>query len=159
MRRRSAELQDRSAAALAVWRLLTHGFGLLLDAAEKCTLEYGLTLPQFQVLEILFRRQPLSQSQLVENLSSSAGNVSQIVSNLQRKELIMRARDPADGRYRIVTLTQVGQRIFEAAYPPFLAAISELADLSPDELSALQGLTSRFTQPANARSFSVAVLK
>lgn len=156
MRRKSAE---SGGSALAIWRSLTQGFGLLLDAAEKCTLEYGLTLPQFQVLEILFRLEPVSQSQLVDTLSSSAGNVSQIVSNLQRKELIQRARHPEDGRCRMVTLTEQGRSIFLTAFPPFLEAIGELTDLSQEDLRALHSLAEKIAQPARARSFSAAVLK
>jgi len=83
----------------------------------RISAEFGLTYPQFQVLEALLHKGELSVGQIRDAILSSDGTVPVVVDNLCRKGLVRRTKDPRDRRRSLVSLTDVGASLIREAYP------------------------------------------
>jgi DNA-binding MarR family transcriptional regulator len=64
---------------------------------------------QQDVVLALLRQGPMTQKQIQEQLSIKAGSVSELISKLEARQLLVRARDEADRRRVVLTLTEKGQ--------------------------------------------------
>lgn len=103
--------------------------------------EHGLTMGQLGVLEALFHLGPMSQSGLAGKLLVSASNLTTVLDNLERDELVRRVRDTADRRVSIVHLTEAGHARIAACLPAHVARITTaMAGLAPDEQRQLHAL-------------------
>jgi MarR family 2-MHQ and catechol resistance regulon transcriptional repressor len=106
--------------------------------------EYELTTSQFAILEALYHLGPLSQRELAEKLLKSAGNISIVLKNLEKRGLIARCRDEADHRIRQVSITGVGRATIVRILPDHVAGIvSTFSVLTPDEQQLLADLCKR----------------
>jgi MarR family transcriptional regulator, 2-MHQ and catechol-resistance regulon repressor len=94
--------------------------------------EAGLSMSQFGVLEALYHLGPLAQCELAKKLLKTGGNVTMVVDNLEKCELVKRKRSQSDRRFVTVALTAKGRRLISRILPPQVAAIVE-------ELSILSG--------------------
>ncbi|MDD3180293.1 MAG: MarR family transcriptional regulator [Opitutaceae bacterium] len=95
----------------------------------------NLTETQFAVLEALHHLGPLCQGELAEKLLKSGGNLTLVVSNLERAGWVRRERDPSDHRFVTVRLTDQGQALISEIFPRIAAAITrEMSALSSTEL-------------------------
>lgn len=100
--------------------------------------DFGVTESQFAVLEALYHLGALSQGQLCQKILKSGSNVTTVVDNLERNQLVRRDRDEDDRRVQIVTLTDEGRKIIEAAFPAHVARVAEaFGALTPDEQQEL----------------------
>ena len=122
----------------------------LMRAAESVTarvhfaLSDGLTVSQFGALEVLLHCGSLCQRELAGKLLKSAGNITTVVDNLERRALVQRERDPADRRYVTVHLTAKGRLLIQELFPSVVANITrEFSLLSPDEQRTLAKLCKR----------------
>jgi DNA-binding MarR family transcriptional regulator len=95
----------------------------------------GLSSAEFAVLANLRRAgHPgrLTQRQLMDQLGLSSGTISVRIDQLARRGLARRDPDPDDGRSVQVTLTEDGERLFNAVAPEHLANEARLvAALDP----------------------------
>ena len=97
-----------------------------------------LTFTQFGVLEALHHLGPLSAGELAEKILKSPGNLTLVLSNLERDGLVSRERDRADARRWIVSLTTTGRKRIAALFPRVSAAIAaEFSHLSAAEQAML----------------------
>lgn len=102
---------------------------------------FDLTLGQFGVLEALTHVGPLRQHELAEKVLSSAGNLSIVLDNLEKRRLVRRSADPADARCTVVAATAKGRRLMDEIFPPHAARLTaEFAALSPAEQDELRRL-------------------
>jgi MarR family 2-MHQ and catechol resistance regulon transcriptional repressor len=95
----------------------------IIPALQK---DFGLTESQFAVLEALHHLGPLSQGQLCHKILRSGSNVTTVVDNLERDELVRRERDNDDRRVQVVSLTQKGRTAVTRALPVHIGRITEL---------------------------------
>lgn len=106
-----------------------------LDAA-------GLTLGQFAALEALHHLGPLTQHVLAAKLLSSPGNLSIILTNLQRRGLVRRSRATEDRRLTIVSVTPKAERLLATVLPEHVAqVVTAFGVLTPAEQETLRALT------------------
>jgi len=77
----------------------------------------GLTESQFGVLEALLHLGPLCQRELAAKVLKSAGNMTTVVDNLQRRGLVERKREAEDRRVVTVHLTDRGEALIRDAFP------------------------------------------
>lgn len=104
----------------------------LMRAAESVTARIhrhlastGLTISQFAVLEALYQLGPLSQREIGQKILRSSGNITMVIDNLQKNELVRRERNKADRRFYIVHLTHKGYDLINSLFPPHAAVIAE----------------------------------
>src|ERR1700737_1632624 len=108
---------------------------------DKHMIASGLSLARWKVLEILAGKGSIRQKALAQQLGFAERSVTQAVESLAGDGLVERMPDPADGRAKLVTLTdegaaalaagtragaQVLQRIFGTLDPKNLASLAEL---------------------------------
>lgn len=133
-------LSARIAAGLARISLLLRHHGWQAASAQS------LTPTQAQILATLASRPPrsLRLSALAELLALTLPTVSDSVAALEKKALLRRRADPADGRAGLLELTARGRRAAAAAsqWPDYLlTAVDTLpAPLQEHLLAALMGM-------------------
>ena len=76
-----------------------------------------LTESQFGVLEALLHLGPLCQRELAAKILKSAGNLTTVIDNLERRRLVSRRRDRHDRRIVTVHLTARGERLIRSVLP------------------------------------------
>jgi MarR family 2-MHQ and catechol resistance regulon transcriptional repressor len=88
--------------------------------------DHRLTESQFAVLEALLHLGPLAQGELCRKILRSGSNVTTVVDNLERDQLVRRERDESDRRVQIVHLTDRGRALIEEVFPQHVARLTEL---------------------------------
>jgi MarR family 2-MHQ and catechol resistance regulon transcriptional repressor len=97
-----------------------------------------LTVSQFGVLETLFHLGPLSQSEICGKLLRSGGNITLVIDNLEKRQLVQRQTDAKDRRVTVVSLTTTGRNLIEKIFPVQVQAImDEFRCLTGDEQQTL----------------------
>lgn len=101
----------------------------------------GLTESQFGVLEALHHLGPLCQRELAAKVLKSAGNMTTVVDNLEKRGLVERRREGEDRRVVTVHLTKGGARIIREVYPmvaeALVRAFAVLSSKDQNQLAAL----------------------
>lgn len=101
----------------------------------------GLTLTQLGVLEALLHKGPLTHRELSRKVLTSAGNMSDVIDKLERRQLVARTPCPTDRRQVVIVLTEAGRQLIEAVFPPHATDIAEaMSALTLDETAVLDGL-------------------
>jgi MarR family 2-MHQ and catechol resistance regulon transcriptional repressor len=130
--------------ALRLWIALARCYGTFARAAAARIQEYGLTTPQFGVLEALYHLGPLPLGELAEKLLVTGGNITYVMDRLEEQGLVVRDRSSQDRRVVLARLTDAGESLVAELFPRHAAAIAELAsELEPDEQEALRDLLKR----------------
>jgi DNA-binding MarR family transcriptional regulator len=104
----------------------------------------GVTADQFVILAALAGRGAVTQRDLARRTFSDPNTVRAMLLLLEKRGLIARTPDPADGRVRTVALTPKGRRAYRALWAagqPVRARL--LASLGPSEPEALLDLLGR----------------
>ncbi|MFE6751591.1 MarR family winged helix-turn-helix transcriptional regulator [Kitasatospora purpeofusca] len=105
---------------------------------------YGLGEGEFDVLAALrragapFERAP---GELAAHTMVTTGAMTKRIDRLERAGLVTRRRSEADGRGRVVALTEAGRRLFDEAFTAHMRNEHRLLGvLTPEEASALETL-------------------
>lgn len=103
--------------------------------------QHGLTESQFGVLEALLHIGPMCQKELATKLLKSGGNITMVIDNLEKQQLVERHRDTKDRRFITVHLTDKGRTLISEIFPHHAAAVAaEMGILSPEEQRQLRTL-------------------
>jgi MarR family 2-MHQ and catechol resistance regulon transcriptional repressor len=101
----------------------------------------GLTESQFNVLDALYHLGQLTQKDLGKKLLKSGGNITMVIDNLEKRNLVKRRRGEKDRRVFFVRLTLQGRRQIENILPEQVSRIkNEMSTLSKGEQNELQRL-------------------
>lgn len=126
-------------------RLALTTYVKLMRAADRVTerthrhlAAAGLTATQFGVLEALHHLGPLCQRDIGRKILKSSGNITTVVDNLEKRDLVRRQPSREDRRFVAVHLTEKGKGLIEKVFPRHTAAIAEeLGTLSAEEQAEL----------------------
>ena len=120
---------------------------------DKHMISSGPSLARWKVLEILDARGSIRQKALAQELGFAERSVSQAVESLAGDGLVERMPDPADGRAKLVTLTDEGaaalaagdkagaevlQRIFGTLDRKQLASLDKLLSVIDDAAGEIE---------------------
>ena len=83
----------------------------------RISASYGLTFPQFMVLEALLHKDSMTVGEIREAILSSNGTIPVIINNLVKLGLVQRTKDPEDHRRSVVELTEQGRELIERVCP------------------------------------------
>ena len=104
----------------------------------------GLTEGQFGILEALYHLGPLCQKDLAKKLLKSGGNITMVIDNLEKQNLVFRKRGEKDRRFFSVHLTDEGKDMIEKIFPKQLKAIvDEMSILTDAEQTEFQKMCKR----------------
>jgi len=97
-----------------------------------------LTVSQFGILEALYHLGPMAQKELAEKILKSAGNITTIINNLTKNDLVVRVTSEEDKRYCTIQLTTKGQNLIKRIFPIHADIIvKRMAVLSESEQQTL----------------------
>lgn len=110
----------------------------LRRAVDEHMVDAGASLARTKILQVLASHGPVKQARLAEELGQAARSITQAVETMERDDLVRRSPDPADGRAKVVIVTDEGLRALaagEAAGNEVLLRIFRALD--PGQLTAL----------------------
>jgi MarR family 2-MHQ and catechol resistance regulon transcriptional repressor len=84
---------------------------------HRYLVDENLSVRQFGVLEALYHTGPLYQRDIANKLLVSGGNITMVLDNLGKNDLVKRAQDPGDRRHNIVSLTEKGKKLMDRIFP------------------------------------------
>ena len=99
----------------------------------KTIKEGGLTVSQFAVLEILYHKGDLRVCEITEKILSTAGNMTVVIDNLVKQNLVKRTIDPNDRRVNQISITEEGRKHMGGIFPKHLENINEIFSVLTSE--------------------------
>jgi len=97
------------------------GLGRAYRSAHRRSLrmfyDYGLTVPQFTVLEVLYSKGDLTVKEIISKVLSSGGSMTVVVRNLELQGLVCRRENPDDRRSYLISISDAGRRLMEVVFP------------------------------------------
>lgn len=139
--RSTKQYGTKAARALSLWVKLSRAHNVFAHEINRNIREFGLTAPQFGVLETLGHLGPMKLSTLCEKQLVTGGNMTLVVDNLEKEGFVERARNKEDRRTILVKLTEKGENLFSEIFPKHAGFITEISSvLSPAEQEELQKL-------------------
>ena len=125
--------------------LALNSYTKLMRAAESVTTRVSrfmaaahLTVSQFGVLEALHHKGPLCQRDIGAKILKSTGNITLVIDNLEKHDLVQRERNSEDRRYFTIHLTRKGSELITRVFAEVEGAIiTEMSSLSADEQQQL----------------------
>ena len=142
------ERPDLDVTAMGVIGRLRRLSRQLAQEMGKTFAAHGLNPASFDVLATLRRSGApfsLSPGELLAATMVTSGTMTNRIDQLERAGLVERVRNPEDGRSVLVSLTDEGFRIVDAAVTAHVATQTKLtAGLSEDDCAALNALLKKF---------------
>lgn len=124
--------------------------GLLMQAGRKLRTRHPedqVDPSTFPLAKMLLHNREMRVSDLAANLDLDASTVSRQIKQLEDKNLVERATDPADGRASLVRLSTYGEEHMRAAFHRrFLRIKAVLDPWSDDDKTHLTILLTRLAQ-------------
>ena len=127
--------------ALRSWIVLARAYHTIARAVSRDATRFGLTIGQFAVLDALYHRGPLPLGRIGSLLLVTAGNVTYVVDQLEKRGLVRRERRHDDRRVVYAALTQKGRALIDEIFPSHAAFVGTLFGvLQPAEQTELRRL-------------------
>jgi DNA-binding MarR family transcriptional regulator len=144
-------------ASLRLWlRLLSCTTRVEDTIRQRLREQFGITLPRFDLMAQLEREpEGLAMGEVSRRMMVTGGNVTTIVDQLEREQLVQRLPVPGDRRSYRLTLTEAGRSTFATMAQAHQAWVRELlSPLSTKEQSQLAALlgTLKTANPRPTRS-------
>lgn len=134
---RTDRIGIRRASVLA-WLRLARVYQKVHHASSEQLSAWNLSLAQFDVLAHVSAAEGSTQQELADRLLVTKGNVSQLLTKMERSGLIIRQRE---GRISRIYLTVEGRKLVESVVPRHEDFIAEqFSRLNPGEQSELLSL-------------------
>ena len=125
---RPSERYGREAdLALTMWVKLARASATFGRLTGKDIERYGLTQPQFGVLEMLGHLGPLTIGEIGKRMLVTGGCVTVILDNLEKAGFVERIRSLEDRRVIKVQLTAAGDSTFKDIFHKHASRVTELA--------------------------------
>jgi MarR family 2-MHQ and catechol resistance regulon transcriptional repressor len=132
---------DSRERALRLWIALARCYTTFSKAVACKVQEYGLTPPQFGIIEALYHLGPMSLGELAEKLLVTGGNITYVMDRLEDQGLVYRERSPQDRRIIQAKLTDRGRALIGDVFPGHGEYVEELiGHLADDEQENLRHL-------------------
>lgn len=119
---------DEEERALRTWTALARCYSTFARAVGSRISDYGLTTPQFGVLEALHHLGSLSLGDLADKLLVTGGNITYVMDRLEERGLVERDRSTEDRRVVLARLTPEGRKLVSEVFPDHAAHVRELMD-------------------------------
>ncbi|WP_330582874.1 MarR family winged helix-turn-helix transcriptional regulator [Peptoclostridium sp.] len=112
----------------------------------KTIKEGGLTVSQFAVLEVLYHKGDLRISEIIDKILSTGGNMTVVIDNLAKENLVERRIDSSDRRVNLISITEKGRKLMSEIFPKHVENINEIFSvLTEEEKKSLTGLLKKLS--------------
>lgn len=132
--------------ALEAYLMLVSVAGEVMAANSEILARYGIAEGRLQVLGLLLEQfpQPLSHSELAEQLEVTKGNITGLVDGLERDGYVKRQESVSDRRVTPIALTPNGRRLIEEILPELFSRKARLmSELSTSDRETLISLLAK----------------
>lgn len=86
-------------------------YNAIFSKIEKKVKEYGLSISEFGVLEMLLHKGEQPVQKIAEKILVTSGTITYVIDKLQKKELVYRKKCEKDKRIFYVCLTEKGKTL------------------------------------------------
>ncbi|MBP1860875.1 MarR family winged helix-turn-helix transcriptional regulator [Rhizobium herbae] len=112
--------------------------------------DQGVSLARSKFLFFLSKLGPCRSTDIAEALNFAPRTVTEAIDGLERDKLVLRKPDPEDRRAKIVSITEVGRVVMEAAEHPRKLLIEEIfSALDDEQLDQMHEIVSRLVAKAD----------
>ncbi|MBI9071904.1 MAG: MarR family transcriptional regulator [Melioribacteraceae bacterium] len=119
--------------ALSTWVKLARAFSTINKKSVESIRSFELTQPQFSVIESLGHLGSMKVGELCDKMLVSGGNMTLVLDNLEKNDLIERIHSKEDRRAIIVQLTANGKKLFQKVFKKHAENITELITVLSEE--------------------------
>ncbi|MFA7418208.1 MAG: MarR family transcriptional regulator [Melioribacteraceae bacterium] len=127
--------------ALSTWVKLARAYTSFNKKAVDSIRVFGLTQPQFAVVEVLGHLGPLKVGEICDKMLASGGNMTLVLDNVAKLGFIERTHSKEDRRAILVQLTQKGKDLFDKVFVEHAEQITKyMSVLTADEQKNLGDL-------------------
>lgn len=113
---------------------------------QRIIKEGGLTISQFAVLEMLYHKGDLRICEILEKTLATGGNMTVVIDNLAKEDLVKRCVDAKDRRVNLISITEKGRQLIESIFPRHVENINEIFSvLTTEEKNALISLLKKLS--------------
>src|SRR6056297_1124034 len=96
---------NRELVALDAFIALTRAADAMQNAAfSRAPLPKEISMTQFEILEALLHREPLTQSEVGKKILKTKGNISYTIDQLAERKLVVRKVSDGDRRERLIEI-------------------------------------------------------
>ena len=124
---------ERTDKSMQTWMQIVRAFTKIRTKELKYINACGLSMNQFEVLEVLYHRGDLAVGAITKLIMSTPGNVTVVVKNLTRDGLVQTMPSSEDSRVRIVSITESGKAIIAGMFTQHSANLKSYFDVLSDE--------------------------
>lgn len=137
-------MNERKLKPLELWETLSKVNDKIRKVQARQMFEEKLTAPQFNVLELLYKKGSLPLKKISDELMVTGANITCIVDNLEKDNLVKRIPSKEDRRVIHAELTSIGKSKIESIYPSYEKKIAEMfTTLSENEQEELLRILSK----------------
>lgn len=130
--------------ALELWTKLSKAYDKVRKEQMKQMSQEKLTAPQFSVLEVLSRRGPIPLKRISEELMVTGANITCVVDNLEKEDLVKRVHSKEDRRVINAELTDKGKEKINSILPAYGNQMASLTSvLNESEQKELTNLLAK----------------
>lgn len=140
-------MDTKNNLSLEVWNKLTFAYDSLHKAHSRRMYTHKLTAPQFHVLEVLLKDGPMPLKRISEHLLVTGANITCVVDNLEKEDLVKRVPSKKDRRVINAELTEKGQTKVKKLFPEYLKGFDDSLDkLTKEEKKQIIKILEKITQ-------------
>ncbi len=123
-----------------LWVVLARCHRAMSSVVEESIAKVGLSLSDFQVIETLLHKGPLTITELQGKVLLASGSMTAAVDRAEKKGLLVRTNTTADRRARRLELTAKGRRVAQSVFKAHAEELEALMGvLQDEEMRALYG--------------------
>lgn len=124
---------ERTDKSMQTWIQILRAFQKIRAKELKYINASGLSMNQFEILEVLYHRGDLNVGAITKLIASTPGNVTVVVKNLKRDGLVQTLPSLEDSRVRIVTITESGRELIGGMFTQHAANLKSYFEVLSDE--------------------------
>lgn len=102
--------------ALSTWVKLARAYSSFDKKSNESIKTFGLTQPQFAVLEVIGHLGPLKVGEICNKMLVTGGNMTLVLDNIEKLGYIERVPNKEDRRAIYIQLTPAGQKLFDEVF-------------------------------------------
>lgn len=127
------EYGKSKALALDTFIKLVRASVVVTKKSEESIRSFGLTSAQFGVIEALGHLGDMSVGKLCEKMLITGGNMTLVLDNLEKQNLVERVANPKDRRALNIMLTQQGKKLFDEIFIKHAGHIEKIMNVLSEE--------------------------
>lgn len=129
---------EKNQVALELWDKISKAYDKGRKAQVKQMYGEKLTAPQFGVLEVLAKSGSIPLKRISEELMVTGANITCVVDNLEKENLVRRVHSKEDRRVILAELTSEGKAKIDSIMPEYVQNMAtQLSTLSSEDQKEL----------------------